>query len=41
MAGAKGVMGRVVADENGEEVIRGQVIRGLMGHNRSFGFNSK
>lgn len=41
MAGAKGVMGRAVADENGEEAFRGQVIWGLVGHNQSFGFNSK
>lgn len=41
MAGAKRVMGRVVADENGEEAIRSQVIWGLVGHNRSFSFNSK
>lgn len=41
MAGAEGMMGRVVADENEEEAIRGQVTEGLLGYSRGFSFNSE
>lgn len=41
MAGAEGVMGRVVADENGEEAIRRQVTWGLERSTWNFGFHSE